>query len=106
MRPPDAQPMGFYAPAQLVRDAQADGVEVRPVDVNHSRWNSTLEAVGGDRHAVRLGLRCAKGLANADGARIVAARGERPYRSIPILAPAGSQARRWCGWPGPTRSDR
>ena len=81
----NAQPMGFYAPAQLVRDARAHGVEVRPVDVNHSRWNSTLEAVGGDRHAVRLGLRCAKGLANADGARIVAARGERPYRSIPDL---------------------
>ena len=81
----NAQPMGFYAPAQLVRDARAHGVEVRPVDVNHSRWDSTLEAVGGDRHAVRLGLRCAKGLANADGARIVAARGERPYTSIQDL---------------------
>src|SRR3954451_2047963 len=81
----NAQPMGFYAPAQLVRDARAHGVEVRPVDVNHSRWDSTLEAVGGDRHAVRLGLRCAKGFANADGARIVAARGERPYTSITDL---------------------
>jgi error-prone DNA polymerase len=39
----NAQPMGFYAPAQLVRDAQEHGVDVRPVDVNHSRWDCTLE---------------------------------------------------------------
>ena len=39
----NAQPMGFYAPAQIVRDAQAHGVEVRPVSINHSRWDCTLE---------------------------------------------------------------
>lgn len=42
----NSQPMGFYAPAQLVRNAQEHGVEVRPIDVNHSRWDSTLEAPG------------------------------------------------------------
>ena len=40
----NAQPMGFYAPAQIVRDAREHGVEVRPPDVNHSQWDSTLEA--------------------------------------------------------------
>jgi error-prone DNA polymerase len=45
----NSQPMGFYAPAQLVRDAQAHGVEVRPVDVNHSRWDCTLETTSGGR---------------------------------------------------------
>ena len=39
----NAQPMGFYAPAQLVRDARHHGVEIRPVDINHSRWDCTLE---------------------------------------------------------------
>ena len=44
----NSQPMGFYAPAQLVRDAQKHGVEVRPVDVNHSRWDCTLETMPND----------------------------------------------------------
>ena len=70
----NAQPMGFYAPAQLVRDARQHGVEVRPVDVNHSRWDCTLEPAGEGRLAVRLGLRLARGLANADGALIAARR--------------------------------
>ena len=43
----NAQPMGFYAPAQIVRDAQAHGVEVRRVSVNHSRWDCTLEETDG-----------------------------------------------------------
>ena len=74
----NAQPMGFYAPAQLVRDAREHGVEVRPVDVNASRWDCTLEPVG-ERPACRAARAApgASGLANADGARIVAARGER-----------------------------
>src|SRR4029079_19162233 len=53
----NAQPMGFYAVAQLVRDAKAHGVEVRPVDVNRSEVDSTLEPASAARHAVRLGLR-------------------------------------------------
>ena len=58
----NSQPMGFYAPAQLVRDARQHGVEVRPVDVNHSRWENTLEPLPGGKHALRLGFRQIKGL--------------------------------------------
>ena len=78
----NAQPMGFYAPAQIVRDAREHGVEVRPVDVNHSRWDCTLEEGTGPYKAVRLGLRMVRDLANADGAAIVAARGDVPYRTV------------------------
>ena len=73
----NAQPMGFYAPAQIVRDARDHGVAVRAVDVNASRWDCTLE--GG---AVRLGLCMAKGLRDLDGAQLVAARGEHAFTSI------------------------
>ena len=72
----NAQPMGFYAPAQVVRDAREHGVEVRPACINASDWDCTLE--GG---AVRLGLRMVKGLAEAHAARIVGQRGAR-YRSV------------------------
>lgn len=79
----NSQPMGFYAPAQIVRDAQAHGIEVRPVDVNHSRWDCTLEPTGRNgRLAVRLGLRMVKGLVNADGAMIVLARSDAAFTSI------------------------
>lgn len=74
----NSQPMGFYAPAQIVRDAQTHGVEVRPVCVNTSRWDCTLEPTDDDsRFAVRLGMRMVRGLANADAAKIVAARGDQ-----------------------------
>ncbi|MCC7428117.1 MAG: error-prone DNA polymerase [Alphaproteobacteria bacterium] len=75
----NAQPMGFYAPAQIVRDAREHGVAVRPIDVNCSRWDCTLEPDGDGRLAVRLGLRMARGLANAEAARILAARGEAGF---------------------------
>jgi error-prone DNA polymerase len=82
----NAQPMGFYAPAQIVRDALAHGVDVRPVCVNASRWDCTLEATDDDsRFAVRLGLRMVKGLANAQGAAIVAARADDPFVSVDDL---------------------
>jgi error-prone DNA polymerase len=82
----NAQPMGFYAPAQLVRDAQAHGIEVRPVDINHSRWDCTLEPTQNpQRFAVRLGLRMVHGLSNADAAMIPIARVEQPYTSIEDL---------------------
>ena len=85
----NAQPMGFYAPAQIVADARAHGVEVRPVCVNNSRWDCTLEPVGdpmkGDRFAVRLGMRMVKGMKEADAARIVAARADQPYLSVEEL---------------------
>jgi error-prone DNA polymerase len=78
--------MGFYAPAQIVRDAQAHGVMVRPVCINASRWDCTLEPEGDEgRFAVRRGMRMVKGLANAHGATIVAARADRLYLSIDDL---------------------
>ena len=83
----NAQPMGFYAPAQLVRDAIDHGVEVRPVDVNHSFWDSTLEPRQGSgpwRSAVRLGFRQVKGLGEEEVRPIVAAR-LRPYRTVEEL---------------------
>jgi len=76
----NSQPMGFYAPAQLVRDAREHGVEVRPVDVNHSNWDCTLEAAEGPRKAIRLGFSRVKGLHKDDMARLVKARGSG-YRS-------------------------
>jgi len=66
----NSQPMGFYAPAQLVRDAREHGVEVRPVDVNHSDWDCTLEKTETGACAVRLGMRQVKGV-QAETARIV-----------------------------------
>ncbi|MBV8032476.1 MAG: error-prone DNA polymerase, partial [Betaproteobacteria bacterium] len=74
----NSQPMGFYAPAQLLQDARRHGVEVRPADVNESNWDCALE--GG---AVRLGLRMIKGLSEAAGIRIAEG---RSYRSIEDLA--------------------
>jgi len=70
----DAQPMGFYAPATIVGDAQRHGIEVRPIDVAESGWDCTLERDGDGEFAVRMGLRFVKGLSIPDGDRIVAAR--------------------------------
>ena len=82
----NSQPMGFYAPAQIVRDAQDHRVEVRPVCVNASRWDCTLEPIDDDgRFAVRLGLRMVKGLANADAAAIVGARADTFFASVDDL---------------------
>ncbi|MEP7457592.1 error-prone DNA polymerase [Phyllobacterium sp. SB3] len=82
----NAQPMGFYAPAQIVRDALEHDVEVRPVCVNRSRWDCALEPTEDDsRFAVRLGLRMVKGLANAHGGKIVAARADQPFASVDDL---------------------
>ncbi|WP_312930867.1 error-prone DNA polymerase [Agrobacterium cavarae] len=79
----NSQPMGFYAVAQIVGDAKNHGVEIRPVCVNRSRWDCTLERIGNtDRHAVRLGMRLVKGLAAADAARIVTARMDQPFESV------------------------
>jgi len=71
----NSQPMGFYAPAQIVRDAREHGVEVRPPDVNASDWDCTLEARPDGAMALRLGLRQIKGLKEEDAAILSAARG-------------------------------
>jgi error-prone DNA polymerase len=76
----NSQPMGFYAPAQIVRDAREHGVEVRPVDINHSEWDCTIE-----QGAMRLGLRQVEGLRLDAATRIVAARGDVPYASVEEL---------------------
>jgi DNA polymerase III alpha subunit len=71
----NSQPMGFYAPAQIVRDARAHGVTVRPVCINSSYWDCTLEPDGQGGFALRLGFRQVKGLSEEDGKWIAAARG-------------------------------
>ncbi|RST80826.1 error-prone DNA polymerase, partial [Aquibium carbonis] len=78
----NSQPMGFYAPAQIVRDAVEHGVEVRPVCVNASRWDCTLEEMDDGRFAVRLGMRMVRGLANGHAARIAAVRADESFASV------------------------
>jgi error-prone DNA polymerase len=73
--------MGFYAPAQLVRDARNHGVEIYPADVNHSRWDCTLE---GD--AMRLGLRMIRGLGQSTAEIIEQAREAGDFRSLDDFA--------------------
>jgi error-prone DNA polymerase len=71
----NSQPMGFYQPAQLVRDAREHGVEVRPVDALASQWDCTLEGEEtGALRPVRLGLRQVSGLKQAEAARLIEAR--------------------------------
>jgi len=89
----NSQPMGFYAPAQIVADARNHGVEIRPICINRSRWDCTLERIGDTgRHAVRLGMRMVRGLAIADAARIVIARADLDFESV-------DDAWRRCGVP-------
>ena len=71
----NSQPMGFYQPAQLVRDARAHGVEIRGVDVNFSNWDTTLEPGANGKCVVRLGFRLIAGLAEEESKKLVAARG-------------------------------
>lgn len=84
----NSQPMGFYAPAQLVRDAREHGIEVRPIDVNASDWDCTLERSGQrqgrdeESLALRLGFRLANGFAQRHAERIAAARTSGPFHSL------------------------
>ncbi|HKB05715.1 MAG TPA: error-prone DNA polymerase, partial [Gemmataceae bacterium] len=95
----NSQPMGFYAPAQLVADARRHGVEVRPIDVNFSEWDCTLESevrsqkseVRRDKltsdlcpltSALRLGFRLIHGLAEKHAETVVLARKDGPFRSF------------------------
>ncbi|MHB0726986.1 error-prone DNA polymerase [Roseomonas mucosa] len=95
----NSQPMGFYAPAQIVRDARQHGVLVRPVDVNASDWDCTLEpdARSAEEHALRLGLRLAAGLAEEEGRRIAKVRragNGSPYASVEEVARRAAVSRR------------
>ncbi len=83
----NSQPMGFYAPAQLTREARRQGVGVVPVDVSRSEWGCTLEAASGAREpSLRLGLRMIKGLSRQGVDRLLAAREEGGFRSVQDLA--------------------
>jgi error-prone DNA polymerase len=82
----NSQPMGFYAPAQIVRDAREHGVEVLPPDVTASGWDCTLEPRGSRGAALRLGLRQIKGLQQAAADALVAARGEGAFTGPADLA--------------------
>src|SRR5690349_4227775 len=98
----NSQPMGFYAPAQLVGDARRHGVDVRPPDVTISEWDCTLEQAGSETArtldaatadtssqaplALRLGLRLVRGLTEAGAKRIAEARRSGPFASVQDLA--------------------
>jgi error-prone DNA polymerase len=92
----DAQPMGFYGPATLVKDAQRHGVEVRPIDVAHSHWRCSLERKAAkpprsepqasEAPSVRLGMRFVAGLREIAGKTIEAERAHAPFASIADLA--------------------
>jgi error-prone DNA polymerase len=98
----NSQPMGFYAPAQLVRDAKDHGVEVRSVCVCASDWDCTLERrpashagnPAGDEPALRLGLRMVKGLGEEAARRIAAARAAAPFASVQDLTRRAELERR------------
>jgi error-prone DNA polymerase len=92
----NSQPMGFYAPAQLVYDAEAHGITVRPVDVNHSDWDATLEPLdttaavppcaGSHPLALRLGFRLIRGFPQALAQAMVEARRAERFRSVADLS--------------------
>ena len=77
----NSQPMGFYAPAQIIRDAKEHNVTINPVCINRSLWDNTLEPDGCGGHAVRLGFRQIKGMKEEDAIWINATRGNG-YSSI------------------------
>ena len=89
----NSQPMGFYAPAQIVRDARENGVDIRPIDVNHSFWDNILEPAspgwpardGRVPLALRLGFRQAEGVHESEAQRLIAARRDG-FTSVEELA--------------------
>jgi error-prone DNA polymerase len=78
------QPMGFYSPATLVKDAQMHGLRLRPIDINKSEWNCTLEREQNEI-LLRLGLRYVRGLRQTSGDAVVANRKDRPFTSVSDL---------------------
>jgi error-prone DNA polymerase len=83
------QPMGFYSPATIVKDAQRHGLKVKSIDVTRSEWNCTLENIempGAKAPALRLGLRYVRGLQQAAGEALVTERKRRPFSSTEDLA--------------------
>ena len=103
----NSQPMGFYAPAQLVRDAREHGVEVRHPDINNSDWDCTLEPAqvpDAKGHAVRLGLRLISGAPEKVTNQIVAVRGNG-YGDVPsVWMRSGAPVASWNASPMPMHS--
>ncbi len=90
----NSQPMGFYAPAQLIQDARRHDVEVRSIDACVSEWDCTLEADERGEAAVRLGLRMVKGLSEAGARRMIDARRVRPFLDVTELGRRAELAQR------------
>lgn len=88
----NSQPMGFYQPAQIVIDARKHGVEVRPIDINHSHWDNTLEKIAEKSHALRLGFRQVKGLCEEDVQSLTLHRTQRFSKIIDLANIGISQA--------------
>ncbi len=98
----NSQPMGFYSPSDLVRDARNHGVDVRPIDVLHSGWDHSLEALDAPApnplaararahtHALRLGMRLVSGLSKEAGERVVTARAASARTTVADLAQAAA----------------
>jgi len=93
----NSQPMGFYSASQLVQDVRRHGVEVRPVEINDSDWDCSLEASEDNTPVLRLGLRMVKGLAEEAGRRIVAQREHGVYENVQSLLERASLDRRELG---------
>jgi error-prone DNA polymerase len=87
-------PMGFYSPSQLIQDAARHGIEVRPVRVEHSDWDHTLEARHDGTLALRLGLRLIDGLGHEAAERVCAARVNAPFKNLQDLAERARLSRR------------
>jgi len=90
----NSQPMGFYAPSQLVQDARRHGVEVLPVDAAASFWDCTIEKSDKETLALRLGFRMIKGFSQASAEALAAARADAPFVGIPDLARRAGLPRR------------
>ncbi|UWQ17749.1 error-prone DNA polymerase [Jannaschia sp. M317] len=90
----NSQPMGFYAPAQIVDMARKSGVSVLPVDVNLSEWDNSLQP-DGTGHVLRLGFRQISGFKQEEAARLVAAR-DRPFEGVEDLRRRTRISKRGC----------
>ncbi len=78
-------PMGFYSPDQILQDARRHGIETRPVDVNHSNWDCTLEPNDGEQPAIRMGLRMIRGFRQETAESIENARRQQPFGDVADL---------------------
>mgnify|MGYP002134747190 CR=1 FL=1 len=94
----NSQPMGFYAPAQLIREARRAGVEVRPVDVINSDWDCTVVRSRDGAAAIRLGLRLIAGLDEAVAERLIAARKHTPFADVEDLVQRAALDERLLGF--------